>query len=93
MPIYVLHWQDDLAFQGTEELTQEHRSYFRSNNPNIVMAVVESDEAGKMIGRTTVIDLPSRADAEAFVANEPYARAGKTRARITEGRIMHQRPA
>ena len=34
------------------------------------------DEAGKMIGSLVIIEVETRADAEAWATNDPYAKAG-----------------
>jgi hypothetical protein len=92
MPLFVLQWDDDPNFPAPEALVNEHRGYFAARESSVVFGVAQANEAGQSVGRTVVVDLPSRQEAEAFIHNEPYFKAGKTKAiKITSGRIVQQR--
>ncbi|RME18686.1 MAG: YciI family protein [Alphaproteobacteria bacterium] len=42
----------------------------------VVLAGPFQDESGNMVGSLIVIDVPDRAEAEAWAKNDPYAKAG-----------------
>lgn len=76
--LYIIHCVDK---PGSKQLRQDtsaaHREYLQSKPIDIVMAgpmIDESDDAA--IGSFLVVEAASGADAAAFSANDPYAKAG-----------------
>lgn len=57
------------------ETRAAHRAYLDAS-PAVVMAGPLLDPAGAMAGSLIVLDLPDRAAALAWAAEDPYARAG-----------------
>lgn len=55
---------------------EAHLAYVRNQPHVVVLAGPLLDDDGKMIGSILVLDVPDRAAAEAFVANDPYGQAG-----------------
>ena len=52
-----------------------HLDYLKDTGV-VVQAGPFLDEAGIMVGSLVVVDVPDRAAAEAWAANDPYGRAG-----------------
>ena len=52
-----------------------HLDYLKSTGV-VTQAGPFLDDAGAMVGSLLVLDVPDRAAAEAWAANDPYARAG-----------------
>jgi hypothetical protein len=92
MPLFVLQWDDDPNFPTPEPLQSAHRAYFEAREASVLFGVAQTNEAGQSVGRTVVMDLPAKKDAEDFLHNEPFFKAGKTKtSRISIGRIVQQR--
>jgi hypothetical protein len=53
-----------------------HLEYLRANQEKFVVVGPVLDDEGKPRGSLYVLDLPDRAAAEAFIAADPYAKAG-----------------
>lgn len=64
----------DGALEVRKANRESHLAYLESSP--IVLAGPFQDETGAMIGSLIVIDLETRAEAEAWAANDPYAKAG-----------------
>jgi uncharacterized protein len=54
-----------------------HRAYLQEGRAHLVVAgPLVSDDGETMIGSLFLVDVPSRAEAEAFNAQDPFNRAG-----------------
>lgn len=53
-----------------------HVDYLKSFREKLYAAGPTLDAAGNMNGSLVILDLDSQADAEAFAAGDPYAKAG-----------------
>lgn len=92
MPLFVLHWDDDPNFKASDELRQQHLAYFMDRADKVVFGVAQTNDQSQSVGRTVVVDVATRKDAEDFLYNEPLFKAGKTKtSKITFGRIVQQR--
>ena len=55
----------------------DHVEFLKANRDNIVTAGPTLDDDGEgMNGSLLIVDFPDRAAADAFAANDPYAKAG-----------------
>lgn len=75
--LYVIHCFDK---QNSLQLRMDNRSahvdYLKSFGGQLQSAGPTLDAAGNMNGSVVILDFESIADAEAFAANDPYAKAG-----------------
>ncbi len=55
---------------------EAHVAYLEAQGDRLILAGPTLDDAGAMNGSILVLDLEDGAAAEAFCANDPYARAG-----------------
>ncbi len=54
-----------------------HLEYLKANDAKIQMAgPILSDDGGAMVASLLILNVPAKADAEAFVAGDPYTKAG-----------------
>jgi uncharacterized protein len=59
------------------ELLKVHRNYLDANVTNIFFSgPLQSDDAEHSFGSLFILNLKSRAEAEAFIENEPFNNAG-----------------
>ncbi len=56
-----------------------HVAYLQANLARIIAAGPLANEDGSAAGGLTIVDTDSRAEAEAFRANDPYSKAGIVR--------------
>lgn len=63
------------ALQTRLDNREPHLAYIAETGV-VEMAGPLLDEAGKMIGSLVIIEVETRADAEAWAINDPYAKAG-----------------
>jgi uncharacterized protein YciI len=76
MPLFALICTDGPGRLELRKANREaHLAYLRETGV-AVMAGPFLDDAGGMRGSLVVIDVPGRAEAEAWAAGDPYARAG-----------------
>lgn len=76
--MYVVHCQDK---PGAQQVRLDNRSahldYLKANLAHVVMAgPVQTEDRTGMTGSVLVLDFPDRAGLDAFLANDPYAKAG-----------------
>lgn len=81
-----------LAYDATDENALERRMAARTAHMqamtearakgNMICGAALLDDAGKMIGSNIVVNFPSRAEVDAWLASEPYV-AGKVWEKIT----------
>jgi hypothetical protein len=75
--LYVVHCVDkknhlDLRLANRPK----HVEYLQSFAGQLYAAGPTLDDAGDMNGSVVILDMTTKADAEAFAANDPYAQAG-----------------
>ena len=63
------------ALQTRLDNREAHLAYIAETGV-VEMAGPLLDETGKMIGSLVIIEVETRADAEAWATNDPYAKAG-----------------
>jgi len=57
--------------------TDEHLAYLAKHQDILVLGgALLTDDSGKRVGSVALINVPNRAAADAFVANEPFRQAG-----------------
>ena len=54
----------------------KHVEYLQSFGEQLYAAGPTLDDAGNMNGSVVILDMTTKADVEAFAANDPYAQAG-----------------
>lgn len=64
----------DGALEIRKANREKHLAYLETSP--IVIAGPFQDETDSMTGSLIVLDVPTRAEAEAWAANDPYAKAG-----------------
>ena len=75
--LYVIHCFDKQdSLQVRLDNRPEHVAYLKSFGDKLHAAGPTLDAAENMNGSLVIIDLESLTEAEAFAANDPYARAG-----------------
>jgi len=59
------------------KLLKVHRDYLDANLPNIFFSgPLQSDDAEESFGSLFILNLKDRAEAQAFIGNEPFNNAG-----------------
>ena len=77
MPLFLLNARDKAGSGELRLATREaHLNWAGEFMDKIAMAGPVLTEDGSMAGSTFVIELPSLEDAQAWAANDPYAKAG-----------------
>lgn len=82
MPLYVLYAMDKPdSLDRRLEHYGSHRAYIEANDASLGVSVVmsgplQTDDGTTMIGSLILIDAPTRAAAEQFIANDPFTREG-----------------
>lgn len=76
--MYVVHCQDK---QGALQLRLDNRAnhleYLKAHIDKVVMAgPVQTEDRTGMVGSVLVLDFATRAELDAFLAGDPYAKAG-----------------
>jgi uncharacterized protein YciI len=76
--MFVVHCQDK---PGAQQLRIDNRAnhleYLKSHLDKVVMAgPVQTEDRTGMVGSVLVLDFPTREELDAFLAGDPYARAG-----------------
>ena len=62
---------------GRSNLLKVHRDYLDANLPNIFFSgPLQSDDAEQSFGSLFILNVKSRAEAQAFIENEPFNNAG-----------------
>lgn len=77
--LYILYCEDDMSASERIRSTykETHQAYLAQHASLIVLGGAMLDEDGETrVGSTLVLRVNSRAEAEAFSANEPFRRAG-----------------
>ncbi|MDT8420187.1 MAG: YciI family protein [Desulfuromonadales bacterium] len=75
--LYVIHCFDKQdSLQVRLDNRPEHVAYLKSFGDKLHAAGPTLDAAENMNGSLVILDLESLTEAEAFAANDPYARAG-----------------
>jgi len=75
--LYLIHCFDKPAhLQVRMENRPAHVEYLKSFGSKLQAAGPTLDASEQMNGSLVILDLESQADAEAFAANDPYAKAG-----------------
>ena len=76
--MFVVHCQDKPgALQIRLDNRAAHLEFLKANIAKIVMAgPVQTDDRTGMVGSVLVLDFLERAELDAFLANDPYAKAG-----------------
>lgn len=76
--MFVVHCKDKPdALQVRLENRAAHLDYLNANMAHVVAAgPVQTDDRTKMVGSVLILDFPDRAALDAFLAGDPYAKAG-----------------
>lgn len=75
--LYVIHCYDKKdALQVRMDNRPAHVEYLKSYGDKLFAAGPTLDVDENMNGSVVILDLKSQADAEAFAANDPYAKSG-----------------
>ncbi|MBX9634402.1 MAG: YciI family protein [Magnetospirillum sp.] len=76
--MFVVHCQDKPgALQIRLDNRAAHLDFLKANMEKVVMAgPVQTDDRTGMVGSVLVLDFVERAELDAFLANDPYAKAG-----------------
>jgi uncharacterized protein YciI len=76
--MFVVHCKDRPGAAGLRQETRSaHLDYLKDFHARIVVAGPVTDPEGQtMIGSLLVMDFADRADLDAFLAGDPYAKAG-----------------
>ena len=94
--LYVLYCEDDskVSKQIRSEHKEAHLAYLDQHKSLIVLGGAMLDDDGETrLGSTLILNVPTRAEAEAFSAGEPFRCAGLyARVRITRMRRAQWRP-
>lgn len=65
------------ALATRQEIRPRHKAYLASRAEQIAFAgPLLADDGKTMVGSLLVIDFPSREDAQRWIADEPFTRAG-----------------
>jgi uncharacterized protein YciI len=77
MSLFVLHCLDaEGKFPTRMSVRESHLAYVRDCGISVLLAgPMLSDDGAQLIGSLFVVDVPDRAAAEAFSANDPYVKA------------------
>ena len=77
MPLFVLHCVDKPnALEVRMGAREAHLAYVGGKREILRLGGPMLDEAGGMAGSLLIVDVPDKAAAEAFSADDPYTRAG-----------------
>ena len=76
--MFVVHCQDK---PGAQQIRLDNRAahleFLKANIERVVMAgPVQTDDRTGMVGSVLVLDFADRAELDAFLAGDPYAKAG-----------------
>lgn len=75
--LYVIHCFDKKdSLQVRTDNRPDHVAYLKSFGDKLFAAGPTLDENENMNGSVVILDLEDLAEAEAFAANDPYAKAG-----------------
>jgi uncharacterized protein YciI len=76
--MYVVHCQDKPgALQLRLDNRANHLEYLKAHLDKVVLAgPVQTDDRTGMVGSVLVLDYPTRDELDAFLAGDPYAKAG-----------------
>lgn len=76
--MYVVHCQDKPgALQIRLDNRAAHLDYLKANIAHVVMAgPVQTEDRTGMVGSVLVLDFADRAALDAFLVDDPYAKAG-----------------
>lgn len=76
--MFVVHCQDKPgALQIRLDNRAAHLDFLKANLDKVVMAgPVQTDDRTGMVGSVLVLDIAERAELDAFLAGDPYAKAG-----------------
>lgn len=77
MPLFVLHCVDKPnALDVRMGAREAHLAYVGGKRDILRLGGPMLDEGGNMAGSLMIVDVPDKAAAEAFSADDPYTRAG-----------------
>jgi hypothetical protein len=77
MPLFVLNCVDKPnALEVRMGAREAHLAYVSERIGQVKLGGPLLDDNGDMAGSLLILDVPDRAAAEAFTANDPYAKAG-----------------
>ena len=76
MPLYALICTDKADHLPTRMANREAHIAYLNSSGVVAQAGPFLDATGGMCGSLIVLDVPDRAGAEAWAANDPYAKAG-----------------
>ena len=75
--LYVVYCKDKPGMFETRKATRAaHLAYIEETGAVVFSGPLQSDDRQMMIGSMLVIKAENRAEAEAWAANDPYAKAG-----------------
>lgn len=76
--MYVVHCQDKPGAQQVRlDNRAAHLDFLKANLDRIVMAgPVQTEDRTGMVGSVLVLDFATRTELDAFLAQDPYAKAG-----------------
>ncbi len=75
--MYAIYCTDKPGGAAPRRANREaHLAYVRRIADRVVLAGPLLSDAGEMVGSLLVLDMESRAEVEAFAADDPYCRAG-----------------
>jgi uncharacterized protein YciI len=95
MPVYVIYGVDDPDKRAARAANRDaHREYLAQMADVVRVAGPLENETGEVFGSVITIEVADRAAAEAFVANDPFTKAGlfKTKSlerwRVSYGKLV-----
>lgn len=76
--LYIIYQEDRDGSEDVRAAERErHLAYLERHKDILVLGgALTADDGGKRLGSCLVINVPSRADAEAFSRDEPFRKAG-----------------
>ncbi len=77
MPFIVETWDKPDSLELRMRVRPEHIKFLEANISKLLGAGAKlSDDGERMLGTIYIVDVETRADAEAFVAQDPFSKAG-----------------
>ena len=77
MPYAIITRDKPNSLQLRNEVRQPHLEYLTANQDKLLAAGAQTDDQGQGgYGGIIIVDTEDRAEAEAFIANDPFTKAG-----------------
>lgn len=88
MPFLIFAYDHPDMDARREAVRQAHRDYLAAQGQRLLASGALLDEAGRIVGGSSLLDTDDRVEAERFEADDPYAQAGiRARVEIVEWRL------